>query len=102
MVFPPGTRGGKGGKSRIVASNGTTVWQADAGVEQIKIWDLPVNPTINTRPRVNAGEVKTIRLPQNTITLNGYGSTTCPLIGIRPNIAVIETEPIKVAFVGMV
>lgn len=72
MVFPSGTKGGRGGKSRFVASGGRTLWQAEAGLERIKTWELTLNHSINFRPRVSAGEVRTIRLPHNTITLNGY------------------------------
>ncbi len=72
MVFPSGTAGGTGGKSRFAAATGTTLWEGPIGVEAMKVWDLPINIPSNRAPSVDAGEVQTIRLPNKTLTLSGY------------------------------
>ena len=70
MVFPSTANGGK---SRFVSAGGSTLWQAGAG-EIMKIWDLTVTPPANLRPRVDAGEVQTVRMPVNSVTLKGYAT----------------------------
>lgn len=74
MVFPGEAPGKKGGKSRFCSAGGAVLWQAPAGVEITQTWDLTVDPPANLRPRVYAGEVQTIRLPNDTATVSGYAT----------------------------
>jgi hypothetical protein len=67
MLFEPPDFGGQ---SAFVDAAGTIIWQADSS-EQIKTVDMTVVP-ITRRPRVDAGDVQTIRLPTDRVTLSGY------------------------------
>lgn len=70
MVFSTGKQ--PGGRSAFYSANGILLWKAPASVEMMKTWDLTLTPPDNLRPRVDAGNVQTICLPDDTVTLNGY------------------------------
>jgi hypothetical protein len=70
MLFPDW---GDGGQSRFVSAGGTTLWQADAS-EVVEVWDLDVAAQGNRRPQVQAGDAKTIRLPETNAALAGYAA----------------------------
>ena len=38
----------------------------------MKVWDMEIDPPSNLGPRVDAGNVQTIRLPNNSVVLHGY------------------------------
>ena len=74
MVFPDEASGKRGGRSRFVGADGTTRWEAASSVETMKAWDLEIDPPSNLGPRVDAGNVQTIRLPDNRVVLHGYAA----------------------------
>jgi hypothetical protein len=60
-----------GGYSRFVSASGSTLWEGGTS-EVMQTWDLTVNPPTNITPYVDAGPVRTIRNPLDTLTMNGY------------------------------
>ncbi len=72
MVFPDEAPGKRGGQSRFVGADGITRWEAASSLEAMKAWDVEIDPPSNLGPRVDAGNVQTIRLPDNSVILHGY------------------------------
>lgn len=75
-VFPPG-QGKTGGRSRIVSADGKQLWAAPMGKELLKIWSFQLPDARRMRPRVDAGRVTTIRLPENSVQLKGHAVADC-------------------------
>ena len=70
-VFPP-SAGKSGGRSRIVSAEGQQLWAAPRGTELLKTWVFQVPDGRRMPPRVDAGRVTTIRLPDNVVQLRGH------------------------------
>ena len=73
MVFPQAGAPAPGGRSRFVAADGTTLWQAGTG-DEMQTWELPLDLHRNRRPFVDAGDIKTVVLPQTDVELDGYAT----------------------------
>jgi hypothetical protein len=69
MIFPPGSKH-KGGRSRFVAADGQTLWEAGP-TEAMQTYDLTVRVPRNAPPRVAAGDPLTIQLPTREVALKG-------------------------------
>jgi predicted amidohydrolase len=74
MVFPDEASGKKGGRSRFIDADGSTRWEAASSLETMKTWDMEIDPPANLGPRVDAGKVQTIRLPDNSVVLHGHAT----------------------------
>jgi len=70
-VFPFDS-GKTGGRSRIVSADGNELWSAPMGKELLETWVFQVPHRHSLPPRVDAGRARTIRLPENTVELEGY------------------------------
>lgn len=61
-----------GGRSLFCSGQGKILWQAPAGKDVVETRELTIHPLLNLRPRVDAGEVQTIRWPVSQVRLTGF------------------------------